>query len=108
MSQDEDRRRLMTYPKEVLVDYLLDARYGFGLLNGIDWRKLDFERNQLKGAKLQAEAKALIESSKTERGEAWWSIQKRLDSIEKQFDKLNAEQDNLLGIHHDRPPTPTD
>jgi len=108
MSQDEDRRRLMGYPKEVLVDYLLGDRYGFGLLNGIDWRKLDFERNQLKAAKLQSEAKALIERSKAERGEAWWAAQKRLDAIVKQFDKLNTEQDKLLGITHDRTPTPED
>lgn len=91
------RGKLLKYPKEVLVDYLLKH-----LLFDLDWKELDFGANQLKIRRLLNRTETLLKECKPAGFEEWKRLHDELDRIQKQVDRLNEAQNKLLGIEKKR------
>lgn len=105
MSQDEDRRRLMGYPKEVLIDCLVPR-----LLYEIDWRELEIKAILFRQRALLAKVDAVNKASRSERmGSAkWLKLELEWDRLQRELSRSGKKLDALLGIDHDRATAPTD
>jgi len=101
MQPKTTKDRLMAYPKEVLVDYLLED---YLPIYQIDFRKLELRKLQARSKKLmeewgQLEAQLNQLNLKTSTGRAqYWQLHGRIDQIMDEVDRLNRKASALLGI----------
>ena len=86
--------RLMSYPKEVLVDYLLDGP----LLFEIDFDRLDFRAKSLRQEKLLVRYSLLVDEASKAKGVQWFAIQEEITTLIEHLQKLSDDQSRLLGL----------
>ncbi|NEQ45663.1 MAG: hypothetical protein F6K00_19800 [Leptolyngbya sp. SIOISBB] len=91
MPEQSTKERLMGYPKEILVDYMLDGP----LLFQIDFKKLEWRKLQLRRRKLLDEFRALLDVPTKPRSK-WFQAHERIDQIQAQLERLEAKTDSLL------------
>lgn len=95
------RERLMAYPKEVIVDYLLED---YLPIYQIDFRKLEFRKHQARSKKLmeeweQLEGQLKLLNMQTTQGRSeWWRLQGRISQIMSEVDRLSRKTSALLGV----------
>lgn len=101
MQRKTPKERLMAYPKEVIVDYLLE---GSLLLFEIDFRQLELRKHRARTAKLLEEwgqIELLLKglNLRTAQGRAeYWRLHGRIDQIMDEVDRLSRKTSALLGI----------
>ena len=91
MPEKSTKERLMAFPKEILIDYMLDGR----LLLEIDFKKLEWRKLQLRKRKLLEEFRGLLDVP-SEPFSKWFQAHERIDQIQVELERLDARADRLL------------